>query len=42
MNNKKLLTILGKDRELLAMFSGIILTGIAAVVLLITAGAWYL
>ena len=42
MNGKrKLLTILGVHRELAVLFSGIILSGIAFIVLAVTAGFWY-
>ncbi len=40
-NRKKLLAILGDDRELLTLFSGVVLSGIALVTLAVTAGIWY-
>jgi hypothetical protein len=42
MNKKNLITVLQDDRELLAIFSGIILTGVAMLSVLVTAGIWYL
>lgn len=42
MNKKNLITVLHDDRELLAIFSGIVLTGVAMLSLLVTAGIWYL
>ena len=41
-SNKRFLAVLGSDRELLAIFSGIVLTGIALISLMITAGICYL
>ena len=41
-HSKKLFTILGSDKELLAMFSGIIFSGIALIGLAATACVWYL
>ena len=42
MGGKKLLTILGNDKGLLAMFSGIVFIGITFICLAVTAGVWYL
>ncbi len=42
MNNKKLLSILGGDKQLLAMFSGVILCAVALLSMAVTAGVWYL
>ncbi len=39
---KKFLTIIGDDKELLAMFSGIILSGISLISCAVTACVWYL
>ncbi len=41
-NTRKLFTILGDDKHLLAIFAGIILCGLALVCLAITAGIVYL
>ena len=42
MNNKKLLAILSGDRQLRAIFSGVILAAVALIGVAITAGFWYL
>ena len=42
MNSKKILTILNKDRQLLAMFSGIVFSVVAMISLAVTAGICYL
>ena len=39
---KKLLTILGAHKDLSALLSGIILSGIAFIAVAVTAGVWYL
>lgn len=41
-NQKKLLTILGHDKGLLGMFSGIILSAIGLISVAVTACVWYL
>jgi hypothetical protein len=42
MHKKNLIEVLHGDRELLVIFSGIILTAVAMLSLAITAGIWYL
>ncbi len=42
MNNRKLLTLLRVDRQLLAMFSGILFSFVVLISLAVTAGVWYL
>jgi hypothetical protein len=42
MNNKRLLNLLSMDRDLRAIFSGIILTSVALISMAVTAGIWYL
>ena len=39
--NRNLFAILSGDRQLRAIFSGIVLTAIALLVVAITAGVWY-
>lgn len=40
--NKKLLAILSGDRQLRAIFSGVILAAVALLGVAVTAGIWYL
>jgi len=42
MNKKKLLNILGGDRQLLGLFSGAVLSACALLSVVVTAGIWYL
>ncbi len=42
MNNKKLSNLLRGDRQLLAMFSGILFSFVVLISLAVTAGVWYL
>ncbi len=42
MNSKNLLNILRVDRQLLAMFSGILFSFVIMISLAVTAGIWYL
>ena len=42
MNSKKILTILNRDRQLLAMFSGIVFSIVVLLSLAVTAGICYL
>jgi hypothetical protein len=42
MNNKNLLALLSGDRQLRAIFSGVILAAVALIGVAITAGFWYL
>lgn len=42
MTSKNLIKLLGSDRQLLTIMSGIICSGIALVTLVVTAGVWYL
>lgn len=42
MNSKKLLARLTSDRQLLAIFSGVVLSAIALISVAVTAGIWYL
>ncbi len=41
-NGKKLLTILGHDKGLLGMFSGMVLSVIGLISVAVTACVWYL
>ena len=40
-NTKKLFTLLGDDKNLLAIFTGIVLCGLAFIGLAVTAGIFY-
>jgi hypothetical protein len=42
MNNKNLLTILSGDKQLRAIFSGVIIAAVALVGVAVTAGFWFL
>jgi hypothetical protein len=42
MNNKKLLNVLGGDRQLLGLFSGVVLSAFALLSVVVAAGVWYL
>jgi hypothetical protein len=41
MNNKNFLTLISTDKELKALFIGIVICGIALLTAAVTAGAWY-
>lgn len=42
MGSKRIISILGKDRQLLTILSGIVCSGLALVALVIAVGIWYL
>jgi hypothetical protein len=42
MNNKKLLNIIGGDRQLMGLFSGVVLSAFALLSVVVAAGVWYL
>jgi hypothetical protein len=42
MNSKRFLSLLIRDRQLLAMFSGMVFSFMALLSLTVTAGIWYL